>query len=183
MNNLPYIVVFNFLSDQEIDQLIQYWNTIRTVEVLEDNNWDTGSKKINDITVKGRKVRITGVSEHQFESITVKIKKAFSDILGTDSKVEFPHYLTEYKAGCYHASHRDKLPEMWYRDKVITVQLSNPLDYEGGDLMIDDFTVPKDKGCAIIYNGKDYHQVTKVTKGVRFSLTECAGVKPKEVLI
>ena len=179
----PYISFLNFLTEEEISSLLEYWNSISEVSKLSTNSWDMNRKVINDIDVKGRKVRITGIQKKVFEPISDKIENLFKLVLGEEAKVEYPHYLTEYSEGSFHGLHHDKLPEMWYRDKVITIQLSDSNEYEGGDLMIGDEIAPRDKGCAIIYNGKDLHQVTEVTKGIRFSLTECAGVKPKTVLI
>jgi len=153
------------------------------VSILSTNRWDKTNKIINDISVKGRKVRITGIQKDMFYSITNKITLLFEEVLGDQAKIEYPHYLTEYTVGSYHSAHKDKLPKMWFRDKVVTIQLSDSNDYEGGYLKIGQETLPREKGCAVVYNGKDSHQVTKVTKGVRFSLTECAGVEPKEVLI
>lgn len=179
----PYISFPNFLTEKEIGSLLEYWNSISEVSILSDNNWDMDRKVINDINVKGRKVRITGIHKEIFSSISNKIENLFKSVLGQEAKVEYPHYLTEYSQGSFHGLHHDKLPEMWYRDKVMTIQLSDSNDYEGGDLMIGDQIAPRTKGCAIVYNGKDMHQVTKITKGTRFSLTECAGVKPETVLI
>lgn len=181
--NTSYISFPNFLTEEEIGSLLEYWNSISEVSILSDNNWDMDRKVINDIDVKGRKVRITGIRKEVFDPISTKIENLFKFVLGEEAKVEYPHYLTEYSQGSFHGLHHDKLPEMWFRDRVVTIQLSDPNEYEGGDLLIGDEIAPREKGCAIIYNGKDLHQVTKVTKGTRFSLTECAGVKPKAVLI
>lgn len=183
MHNSSYIVKYNFLTEDEISSLLGYWNSISEVSKLSVNSWNRVDKVINDINIKGRQVRITGIQKNMFTSISSKITNLFQEVLGNKVNVEYPHYLTEYSIGSYHSPHYDKLPEMWFRDKVITVQLSDSNEYGGGNLMIGDEIAPRDKGCAIIYNGKDKHQVTKITNGVRFSLTECAGVKPNEVLI
>ena len=183
MHNSSYLVKYNFLTVDEVDSLLDYWNSISEVSILSNNSWDMDRKVINDISIKGRKVRITGVQKELFKTISNKIESLFKSVLGVDASVEYPHYLAEYSQGSFHGLHYDKLPEMWFRDKVVTIQLSDSNEYEGGDLIIGDEIAPRDKGCAIIYNGKDLHQVTKVTKGTRFSLTECAGVEPKTVLI
>ena len=49
-------------------------------------------------------------------------------------------------------------------------QLSNPDEYEGGDFLIGDYRLPKDKGfCCLFDGGTQVHEVTKVTKGERKS--------------
>jgi PKHD-type hydroxylase len=60
------------------------------------------------------------------------------------------------------------------RKLSITVQLSDPEEYEGGELqfMINQnvITAPKDKGTAIIFPSFALHRVTPVTKGSRKSI-------------
>ena len=172
-----YKVVHNFLSDHEIELLLSYWNSITDIKYIKTNKWDTSSPIISHIVIPTRKVRITGIQEDQFPEITQRIKQLFTDFLNQDIKLELPHYLTEYQVGAFHGPHKDFIGDAWYREWVITIQLSDPSKYTGGDLKIGDTILPKEKGCVIIYNGGQTHEVTKVTSGVRFSLTECAGVK------
>lgn len=60
------------------------------------------------------------------------------------------------------------------RKLSISVQLSDPDEYEGGELqfMINQniFTATKEKGTAIIFPSFGLHRVTPVTKGVRKSI-------------
>ncbi|WP_405206491.1 2OG-Fe(II) oxygenase [Aquimarina sp. LLG6339-5] len=71
--------------------------------------------------------------------------------------------------------HMDIGKGKYSRRKVsITVQLSDPDEYEGGDfefLIGNEITkLPKKKGCAIVFPSYFLHRVTPVTKGVRKSL-------------
>ncbi|MFT7073376.1 MAG: PKHD-type hydroxylase [Patiriisocius sp.] len=56
----------------------------------------------------------------------------------------------------------------------MTIQLSDPNDYEGGDLrfMINKEIVnaPKEKGTIIIFPSFIMHRVTPITKGTRQSI-------------
>ena len=62
------------------------------------------------------------------------------------------------------------------RKLSITVQLSDPTDYEGGDFLIDpqyqnpDPDALKTKGTILVFPSVIRHQVTTVTKGTRKSL-------------
>ena len=60
------------------------------------------------------------------------------------------------------------------RKLSITVQLSDPTEYEGGDLQFminhEVFTAPKEKGTAIIFPSFAQHRVTRVTQGNRKSI-------------
>ena len=61
----------------------------------------------------------------------------------------------------------------------LTVQLSDEDDYEGGDLILNDnkeesrsYKVSRGKGSVIVFDSRTLHQVTPVTKGVRYSLVK-----------
>ncbi|WP_299222389.1 2OG-Fe(II) oxygenase [uncultured Aquimarina sp.] len=71
--------------------------------------------------------------------------------------------------------HMDIGKGKYSRRKVsITLQLSDPDEYEGGDfefLIGNEITkLPRKKGCAIVFPSYFLHRVTPVTKGVRKSL-------------
>lgn len=61
----------------------------------------------------------------------------------------------------------------------IIVQLSDPSEYEGGDLQIKtndtEITLPKEKGTVLLFPSYLMHRVTPVTKGVRKSLVLWVG--------
>jgi PKHD-type hydroxylase len=61
----------------------------------------------------------------------------------------------------------------------ITVQLSDPNDYEGGVLELNVgntiVQMPKEKGCAVLFPSYILHRVTPVTKGIRKSLVLWVG--------
>jgi PKHD-type hydroxylase len=61
------------------------------------------------------------------------------------------------------------------RKLSVVVQLSNPEDYEGGNLQILDeggqsYIAPRKRGTVIIFDSRSQHRVLKVTKGTRKSL-------------
>jgi PKHD-type hydroxylase len=57
------------------------------------------------------------------------------------------------------------------RKLSMSVQLSDPDDYEGGDLVIDNqFECPKKRGTTAVFSSFITHKVTPVTKGKRYSL-------------
>jgi PKHD-type hydroxylase len=73
-----------------------------------------------------------------------------------------------------------------YRKLSLTIQLSDPSEYEGGDLEISIpqpekniiLKVPKEKGKVIVFPSYLWHRVTPVTKGVRKSLVWWVGGAP-----
>ncbi len=91
--------------------------------------------------------------------------------------------IAEYGEGAFFNWHLDfaKGPAS-YRKLSATIQLSDPQDYEGGDLefMINDKTItaPRIKGALIIFPSFLMHRVTPITKGVRKSLVAWASGRP-----
>ena len=89
-----------------------------------------------------------------------------------DFEIEFPHYFTHYPLGGKHTLHKDFLPT-FNRQWVITLLLND--NFEGGELIINGNVTPKEKWSAILYRGDLFHEVTPVSFGERFVVTECAG--------
>ena len=46
--------------------------------------------------------------------------------------------------------------------------------FEGGDLIINGKIAPKEKGIAILFKADVFHQVTPISFGERFVVTDCA---------
>jgi PKHD-type hydroxylase len=79
---------------------------------------------------------------------------------------------TRYEAGEYYGPHFDIGPgKLTERKLSLTVQLSAPEDYTGGELMIyPEFVAPKDQGMMTVFPSFMCHHVLPVTTGVRYSL-------------
>ena len=78
-----------------------------------------------------------------------------------------------YNVGDFYVLHKD-VDEENNRVLSVTVQLSKPSEYEGGDLVFDYDRHPMEKtrGTIIIFPSNLYHEVTPVTKGERYSLVQ-----------
>ena len=84
-----------------------------------------------------------------------------------------------YKEGDFYGYHKDADK---YNKRVLSVSvlLSNPFDYEGGDLIFhqvpsldfSDWSPPNFQGSVIIFPSYIYHKVTPITKGIRYSLVQ-----------
>lgn len=84
-------------------------------------------------------------------------------------------YTVYHEGGGHYDWHMDTGSGVFSKRKVsITLQLSGPDEYEGGDfefLLGKDVTkLPRKKGCAIVFPSFFLHRVAPVTKGVRKSL-------------
>ena len=61
------------------------------------------------------------------------------------------------------------------RKLSFAIQLSDPDDYEGGNVQLLDeagesYIVPRQKGCIVLFDSRTQHRVNRVTKGVRKSI-------------
>jgi PKHD-type hydroxylase len=82
---------------------------------------------------------------------------------------------TEYEAPSGHyTTHVDKCRNGPIRKLSIAIQLSDPSDYEGGNLELffanDPVIVSKEQGLLVAFPSYTLHGVTPVTKGTRYSL-------------
>ncbi|MFH7243408.1 MAG: Fe2+-dependent dioxygenase [Spirulina sp.] len=88
-----------------------------------------------------------------------------------------PLLISRYTPGMAYGWHTDNAvmgdSPLHRSDLSLTVFLSDPDSYEGGELMLDaglgDQTIKLPAGAAIIYPSTYLHQVTEVTQGVRFA--------------
>jgi len=79
---------------------------------------------------------------------------------------------TRYEVGEYYGPHFDIGPgKLTERKLSLTVQLSAPEDYSGGELIIyPEFVAPKEQGTMTVFPSFMCHDVRPVTVGVRYSL-------------
>ena len=73
--------------------------------------------------------------------------------------------------------HTDRINQSYeeVRKLSFSLQLSNPDDYEGGNVvLLDDnnkqYVAPRQRGSIILFDSRTMHRVCKVTKGVRKSI-------------
>lgn len=92
-----------------------------------------------------------------------------------------PCQFGKYEVGGFYGWHQDSgyswaETETELRKLSVTVQLSSPDDYEGGEFQFwngsKDPDVPpiQSRGSILVFDSHLWHQVTPVTKGVRYSL-------------
>ena len=80
--------------------------------------------------------------------------------------------LIRYQEGDYFEKHRDFAKYgIGATYKTMVIQLSDPSEYEGGDLCVKDIPQDRTQGSVSLFLSSDIHEVTKVLKGTRFSLS------------
>ena len=156
------------LSDEAVKELTDY------VSSLNDDAWqkhqtDYGDQKnfrLCDIHCPPSKTVVASIGASVFETINKKYE--------FDIEV-FEFQILRYGSGGNFDWHCDYgiAPEknVW-RKLSLSIQLSDPEDYEGGDLIIVDYCnrhcqLPKGKGNSIVFDSRCPHRAEPVTKGER----------------
>ena len=97
------------------------------------------------------------------------------DIFGFIEGFQFTHY--QQPAGKY-KKHVDKGVDSLVRKLSLSIQLSNPDSYEGGEFFLYEgekpTLLPKEQGKLILFPSYTLHEVRPVTKGERYSLVAWA---------
>ena len=141
----------------------------KTVEASTFNN------SVEDV----RKSRVAWIKDKRildllYDYVDVANRVAFNVHIYKKADIQFTEYLAT-EGGHYNWHHdidwdrNDGLD----RKLSITVQLSSPDEYQGGDFMFSECQSPsqaKEKGTVLIFPSYLLHKVTPVTKGIRKSL-------------
>ena len=174
-DNVARVKVYqNFLSADECDQLIGYSE--------EQGLWNSaigGKKPAYDLYIRNSEERQIGnTSEHawlfdRMQDVINQVNQDYKFILSHGN----PFRILKYKVGGHYNRHEDLGVGPTSTRKIsLAIQLSNPEDYDGGDL---EFTYEaskeaqenrRNRGAAIIFPSFLAHKVTIVTRGVRWSM-------------
>lgn len=174
LNQIDYYKFVKAIPEQNIDELRQILDTkeLRDAQVGDDGGTVNTSK---------RRSKIFWLPKNdEF----VEIYKLFHELIGKCNADSYQFKLTEiteqiqytvYNAEDqgYYDWHIDMGPEKARRKLSLVCQLSDPSEYEGGELQINtgNILIPeKEKGTVILFPSYLLHRVTPVTKGTRRSL-------------
>jgi PKHD-type hydroxylase len=99
------------------------------------------------------------------------------DLVGFEG-IQFTKYaFNKDQSGDFYSSHKDTalLPGGTIRKLSFTIQLSDPANYDGGDVILynsftDFVTLNRAPGSITFFPSYTIHEVTPVTKGTRYSL-------------
>lgn len=137
--------------------------------------------------VSNRSLRDCKLSWIQVDDTSTKLFRKLSDIINSLNSQFYKYDLTEMEDLQYteynsehknfYTSHSDDGYKFnLFRKLSVSVQLSNPAEYQGGDLTfyrntLSEFTIaPKEAGTVIVFPSFVIHEVTPVTAGIRKSL-------------
>jgi PKHD-type hydroxylase len=108
-----------------------------------------------------------------FDRLSDAIREINDEVYGFEiSEFREGFQFTRYEVGEYYGPHFDIGPGRLAERKLsMTVQLSAPEDYTGGELVIyPEFVAAKDRGSLTVFPSFMCHDVRPVQTGVRYSL-------------
>lgn len=165
----------NFLNPQECEQVKSAWKDENMIEAI------VGNSEVKEKKLELRKSSINFLQPGKDNDwiydrlgqacIQVNSNRFKFDIKGFQTDLQ----LAKYENGGFFDWHMDfGSGDISNRKLSISVQLSDPDEYEGGNLqfMVNQNAVdaPREKGTAIIFPSFFPHRVLPVTKGCRMSI-------------
>lgn len=172
----PFVTWKNGFTDEEIDKIIEVCESFpKTVGVV--NNKDPEDKTVRDSTVAWIQQNSDTIWIYDRLSwIARQLNGEFYrfDLYGFSE--DFQYSIYDESVQGHYTWHRDagSVTGLPPRKLTLVLQLSDPSDYEGGDLEIltkpNPESVDKERGMIAVFPSYTLHRVTPVTKGVRKSL-------------
>ncbi len=129
---------------------------------------DAGIGKDNEKS-KGRSTSISFINDEHLKAYIYELVKV--NYSGYEIEEAEDIQFAEYNIGDFYGWHADS-DATNKRVLSVTVQLSNPKDYKGGNLVFKVDPMERAQGTVVIFPSNVRHQVTRVTKGTRYSLVQ-----------
>lgn len=171
---VDFIWFKNFLTSEECDKIKAQWKDEEVIDAMVNNSEVRGKKE--DLRKSSINFLKPGVNDWIYDRLSQACIQANSnrfkfDIKGFQTELQ----LAKYEDGGFFDWHMDfGSGDISNRKLSITVQLSDPSDYEGGNLQFlvnqNHVDAPRDKGTAIIFPSFFPHRVMPVSKGCRMSV-------------
>lgn len=174
-NFSEYICYEGLFLPHEVDRINAMWNNEQSVEATvnsRDGQREDGTLRQSSVIF----LRNNDGHGWIYEKLATVAQQANYQFYGFDIQgFAEPLQLAEYSDGDFFEWHMDfGAGAISHRKLSITVQLSDPDDYEGGELqfMINDKVeaAPAKKGTVVIFPSFVLHRVTPITRGLRRSI-------------
>ena len=179
-----FVITKNFLTPKECKKLVKDCKKYGLVDAEVQINKDSTLKK----EIRDSKIFFVEYDSDKFDWFFEKMlqtlvnvnQESFNfDIVGFSEGMQF----AEYNAPSGHyADHTDKLLQGKVRKLTMVIQLTDPSDYEGGELELclggDPFVVPREQGTLVTFPSYLLHRVRPTIKGTRHSMVAWATGRP-----
>ena len=185
---MSYYYYPNAIDEHDCNDLIKEFNHQNQIQADTYKSHNSGSYyspplEGEDDKPKDRETKINWLkSNHPMNKIILDyIKDANNTVWRYALTKMTPCQFAKYEVGGFYEWHQDTAPGLHehrgeLRKLSVTLQLSNHDDYEGGELQFwrgnRNHIIPpiKAQGSIIVFDSHVWHQVTPVTKGVRYSI-------------
>jgi|TARA_R100000656_G_C3938277_1_gene126195 PKHD-type hydroxylase len=171
----PFAYIKNFITPQKCEEIINIGKKKGTQKGLVG----FGAKSKYDKKIRKSSIVFLhhedglGPFFQELTSAVVSLNKQFYNfhISAFSEGLQFTHYKAP---GQKYGKHFDRGPNGIIRKLSVSIQLSDPTKYKGGDLNLyegeDPIKTLRDQGALNAFPSFFIHEVTPVTKGERFSL-------------
>lgn len=179
---VEFLYIPNVLLQHEIDQVNQLWDAEKSIRAGVSGGDGTMKDDLRKTSIFG----LENTPEHRFlfEKLAMYAVQCNNERYGFDVHGFMePLQLMTYGHDDFFDWHLDfGVGPASGRKLSMTIQLSDPEDYEGGELqfMINQNIVsaPKEKGTMIVFPSFILHRVNPVTSGTRKSIVGWVGGPP-----
>lgn len=176
VNHFNYYYFTNAFNEQELESIIQIGESIAKIKAT-----TVGGDGVDGHVTEYRKSEVSWIGQNEntkwiYDRIAELAIKANSEMWNFDiwDFQDDLQYTTYYGDGGHYDWHADLGPGISNRKLSIVLQLSDPNDYEGGDLQMNPggniLSVPREKGLICFFPSFMLHRVTPLTSGLRRSL-------------
>lgn len=170
---VEYIYYPSLIAAHELKQIEEFWNedAAHKAQVTNESGYDENLRQGSIIAIN--RTKLSDWLYQRIGQIAIGANNEFYqfDLAGLGE----PLQLARYGVGDFFDWHMDFGAGVNSTRKLsISVQLSDPNTYEGGDLqfMINQkiVTAPRERGTVIVFPSFILHRVTEITKGTRESV-------------
>lgn len=172
MNNNIF-VIDNFLSFEICDKIINHCLTDANLNKGKvGSRVDENQKKRYDIFLNNKKQIISELDDILYLKHCTSIQDNMRENIKYREPYKVGYYLGENNYKAFYNYHTDTSGSTAYRNISMIVALSDPNDYDGGELHFKtlDVKYKLKKGTAIFFKSNLLHGVTPVLSGKRFVL-------------
>lgn len=177
-----YVYFDHMFQTAEIQHLMKQWSEQEADDAVMSSGSDNEKGQLRKSTVQFLDNDTT--NRWVYDKLAMVVQQANMQSYGFDLQgFKEQLQLTRYSTGDHFQWHMDFGPrEISHRKLSITVQLSDPADYEGGDLLFrandKEIPAPRTQGTVVVFPSFVQHRVTPITKGVRRSIVGWAAGHP-----
>jgi len=166
---MDYKVYENVFSKEFVEELLQYAKNNKFQDGRVGHRVDPKQKIRKDLFIGNDKL-IKDVDNIVYDKIYEDVKKEFDNNIKFRERWKIGWYKSD--DGGYYNVHRDDIIATKHRKMSMTVALSDPSEYEGGEFYFQDLNKEfrLKKGDAIVFRSSVMHGVKPVTSGERYVL-------------